>query len=533
MDNKVMRSNDIRSAIDAQFSGVTKNLEMRQNVLRQVRGEIVVKKKLSVGLVLVIVLLLVTVTALAVTALSGYFNGYAHLENTHGEYSDGWPTSAKVELVRLMLDNGMAVDQEKTKELLDGSLTTEQQEMLATEIIEKYFAGTEYMDTYNIMQHELGAFDGWPYEQKALYSSLLVKYGHQKEDWPLYLTPEESDIQEEEAILRARKALNENYTEVESRLNSSKVATFFEQSKTEYGDDPVWIIEFNNPDAYRGIYRVILSRKGDVLTYNAPYTLPYSGNDSDLTEATFVEPGEYDVPKEKAIELAKSYLNEIGDYKSRMDNLTTQAYFLYNKRFCGGLEPVWLVYFYQGDVPLQKTLLGYDGSYIDTAPADKNFENTTHYDEGLSEPFDFVFYNMTVEEKAAFSEKWVPIMEEYIKTHPYISDRNASIFYKATRQVFGIPDEDHLSQEDAAAIGRKAIVDLGANELTLNQRKIGYSYDVTNPLQPLWVLVIYRSDNEPTTENSQTYEVKIDAKTGNIITTIMYKDENSFDGYYY
>lgn len=368
----------------------------------------------------------------------------------------------------------------------------------------------------------------------AVVIVLLALSGISLADKMETVKPESGDIHQEEAVEKAKTILAENFSDMETILARSTIEAAFGQIAAEY-DAPIWYVEFSDS---HGTYAVELSRHGDLLSYKAPYSQPYGPDEDELTGVTYTQPGQYDVPEQEAVETAKRNLREIGDFESRMGELTAKAYFLYGERYNNGWEPVWLIYFYQNNVLQQKMLLGYDGSYIHTVPADKQFERTSRIDEGLSESFEFNFYNMTVEEKAAFSAKWVPIMEEYTKTHPYVSDRNARMFYRATRQVFGVPDEDHLSKDDAAAIGKKAVVELGANEQTLPQRKIGYSYDVTDPSRPLWVLVIYRAvpdgpDAEPAAENSQTYEVKIDAKTGTVIATFVYEDENSFDGYYY
>ncbi len=65
--------NPIRLALDECLTGLAERPSLRNKVLEQARGEIKVKKKLSVGFVLVIVLVLATVTALAVGALTGFF----------------------------------------------------------------------------------------------------------------------------------------------------------------------------------------------------------------------------------------------------------------------------------------------------------------------------------------------------------------------------------------------------------------------------------------------------------------------------
>jgi hypothetical protein len=533
MDNRVKCSNDIRYAIDAQFSGVTKNPEMRQNVLRQVRGEIVVKKKLSVGFVLVIVLLLVTVTALAVTALSGYFNGYAQLENTHGEYSNDWPTSAKVELIRLMRDNGMAVDQEKTEELLGGNLTAEKQEMLASEVIEEYFEGTQVMNTYNIMLHELGQFEGWPYEQKALYSSLLVKYGHQKVEWPLYLMPEASDIQEKDAVDLALKKLSEKFGTAEHLGNFPVVENTFFISE-DYGEAPVWLIEFRNPDAFAGAYSVVLSRQGDIISFKAPDTLPFTGNDDILAKAKFAEPAAHDATKEQAIETAKFALGEIGSpfSKSEIEALTAKAYFIYHERFCYGWAPVWLVYMYNEDMLVYKALLGYDGSYMDIVPAEMEFTNTILPGENFGDSHGVRFHELgfwegSVEEKADFSQKWIPIVEEFMKTHPYYVNQNDA-FYLATRHVYGIPGEGDITQEEALKLAQQAIIALGASESTVSERRIEYSFDITDAKHPLWKLVFGPVDSS---DKYAIYRVIIDARAKEVINAFIVPNDMHVEDY--
>ena len=74
--------------------------------------------------------------------------------------------------------------------------------------------------------------------------------------------------------------------------------------------------------------------------------------------------------------------------------------------------------------------------------------------------------------------------------------------------------------------------------MTLEQREIGYSFDITDPAQPLWVLVVYNAaektgNAETDNAESHVYEVKINAKTGEVTKTIVYNGEGSFDGYYF
>ena len=62
--------NNIQNAIDAVFSDATMTPQMQSRILREIRGEIKVKKKMSSALVIAIILITLTATALAVSLLS-------------------------------------------------------------------------------------------------------------------------------------------------------------------------------------------------------------------------------------------------------------------------------------------------------------------------------------------------------------------------------------------------------------------------------------------------------------------------------
>lgn len=354
-------------------------------------------------------------------------------------------------------------------------------------------------------------------------------------DTTVYVDPESTDIQQEAAVELAKETICDHFENTESLLEASTAAASFGYLDADV-DEPLWMIEFTNSDANIGSYFVEIDRVGEILCYNAPYEKPFRAGEDEMTGVTFAEPGEYDVTEQDAIFNAKAALNEIGDYETRMDHLTSKAYFLYGDRFNNGYEPVWLIYFYQGGDLQQKMLLGYDGSYIQTVAADKQFSQTNRTYQSFSYVFDYRFDSMTYEEKAVFSEQWIPIVDAYIQENPYFPDRKFRMFYQATRQVFGLPSEGQITQQEATAIAQQAIVVLGESEQTLNQRKIGYSFDVTNPDRPLWVLVMYRpitDDTTATADDFHVYEVKINATTGEVVKTILYVDENSFDGYYF
>lgn len=349
--------------------------------------------------------------------------------------------------------------------------------------------------------------------------------------------PSATDLSKQDAIDIARDTLCTSYAGVQQLIDHSIAEAEFGNFLVDE-EEMVWRVVFSNPDEYYGTYCVLVTGGGEVRMHGAPATAPYYAGEDERSDVTYVVPGEHDISEDKAVEIAFDCLNEIGDYEKRLDQLRTEAYFVYGQRYNNGFEPVWIIYFYQDDIMQQKMLLAYDGTYMDTVPAGCYFTRTIRPYKAFDEIFDYRFDTMTFEEKAAFSAKWVPVMEEYLLEEPYCPDRKAHMFYNATRQIFGLPGEQHISQEDATLSAFDAIVEWGASADSLYARHIGYSFDVTDPQNPLWVLVVYRAKlndgvNEYLPEHAGVYEVKIDAFTGDIVKIIPYEGEGSFDGYYY
>lgn len=349
--------------------------------------------------------------------------------------------------------------------------------------------------------------------------------------------PSTMDISKQEAIDIARLTLCSSYSEVQQEIDSSTVEAEFGYFSTDE-EELVWRVIFSNPDEYYGTYCVLITGEGDVRMHGAPATAPYYAGEDELSGVTCVLPGEYDISEEKAVKIAFDCIKEIGDYEKRLDQLRTEAHFVYSQRYNNGFEPVWIIYFYQNDILQQKILLAYDGTYMDTVPAECYFTRTVRPYRAFDEIFDYRFYDMSLEEKAAFSAQWIPVMDEYLQDEPYCPDRRARMFYNATRQVFGLPGEQHVSKEAATQSALDAIVITGASAESLGARHIGYSFDVTDPNNPLWVLVIYRAKLDNTAieclpEHAGVYEVKVNAFTCDVVKIIPYVGEGSFDGYYY
>lgn len=481
---------------------------------------------------IVIMTMLTLAPASADVLLSDYFRNYAELESVYGAYNSEWSLGAKMQLVRLMLEHELiASDGEEARHLLDNSLPENEQDTLASKIIESYYKDSLAMDTYNVMMTELGQMTEWSYEAKALYSSLLVAYGNQKESWDLFLLPDQADVSFEEAKEAAINILYEKFGISRDALLAASIdASFYEKgTERKRGDaEPVWLLLFSNPDQGVGSYCVELSRRGEPLMYRAPGTQPYYVNQSSLAGARPAKPSSHDAGAEQVIRYAKEVMCEVSDYSTQeIEAMRAEASFLYHERFCNGWEPVWLIDLYDDDALVCKALYGYDGSYMDITTADMEFTNCIRpglfIEEALGVNFmSLGFYEMTLTERAEFSSTWNAVIDAYAAEHPYYINQGER-FYAATRYTYGLPGEGDIPQEDATALAQQKVVALGADAQTVNRRRIEYYFDITEPESPKWKLLLFAVDNINPRETKYddtalaVYRVVINARTAEIL----------------
>lgn len=496
---------------------------LTRRVVAQMKGEHKVNKRFSVVALLMLLLVLVAVTALAI-GLTQYFSQVAALEHTYGDY-DQWPGSAKIQLVRLMQESGLEVNAALTAQMQKADDT--EAEALAEAVLADYFGPQGKINTYNAMLQELGAFDAWTLEDKALYSALLVQYGWQKEEWPLYLLPDAQAADRAVIIQNAKDVLVKQFSAL---LDEDHIQLSYGKHLLDESDQEIWVVEIASRFSQDLRYRVALSPQGSVLSYTAPRGLSYTAVSNLLAESMLAQPGPWDISEEEAIRIGKESIGELGTFGEVMDRLEIDAYFLYNERFCQGAEPVWLLYFYLDGELAQKMVLGFQGNFLETVAGDQDFEGAVWSDARPEiNLYEMDFRRMTLEERAEFSKTWNPVMDAYLEINPYYPNRNTSD-YRATRCVYGLPGAGDLTQEQAIAMAREALLREGVLEATFDDREIVVAFDVTDAENPLWKLLIYHvafekiSDSAAQTDRI-SYQFIIHARTGKIL-----KLENNWDG---
>lgn len=135
MFDRAPQDNELRRVMDACLPGLENRPDFDRDVLRQVRGEVKVKKKLSVGFVLVIVLVLAAVTALAAALLwEQQVVPMKEIEQAEGDYVN-WSISQKQALIRALIDSGNIEETAETARLFDDSTGETEKQAIANQLV--------------------------------------------------------------------------------------------------------------------------------------------------------------------------------------------------------------------------------------------------------------------------------------------------------------------------------------------------------------------------------------------------------------
>lgn len=207
---------DIRNAIDDYFSDMDERPSLQYRVLAQTRGEIKVKNRLSVGMVLVIILLCLAITSLAWSVYQSYFSDVAKLTLQSGDYED-WTLKEKRSMIQIMKENGF-VDMKTEKALLSGS-----EKEIDAFMLERYAPADSSGDlsTISLMRIawvEMGPYTDWSNETWVWFTDLMFEVGlwTESNDVDVYATPGDEAISPAEAIALAKQhLLNDGISEKE------------------------------------------------------------------------------------------------------------------------------------------------------------------------------------------------------------------------------------------------------------------------------------------------------------------------------
>ena len=267
-----LNQKEFHEAIDTTLSGLQGNPFLAQRIINQERkGEPVVKKRLSVGLVLAIVLMLIAMTALAVALLSPkeiveQVAVPLAVENDTGIGVQGSFTNDQLaELIRTLNENGFTMEENNR-------------------IMQAMQNGQGYYEEETIMEICRQAFGGsfytWTLEQQDWFNHLMVDIGWFEEYESCLPGPENMTYEEAEAFafasLTAKYGKDLDPTNRESYALSRQFVRDIEN-----GGKETWVFSLDPKNIFLGYYTVTFEDQnpkeslyiwGDVPDWSQPYT---------------------------------------------------------------------------------------------------------------------------------------------------------------------------------------------------------------------------------------------------------------------
>lgn len=227
----------VQLALNTTFSNLKDDPWLAQKVLAKAKGEIKVKKRLSVGFVLVIALVLAAVTALAAMTLNAYYEKAIEKEGKSGLIQD-WNTTDKVALVDWMVEAGVELDESQVAQLHSADLSEGEQGALAMEIINGYYPARDgILTSVDIIAKEKGPIEYWSLEDKAWLSAMMAKY-QPEEVSSVNLLPTEGDITKEQAVEIMYAYYEKEYGLKREDFDESKMAISFSEGTWDDGSGP-------------------------------------------------------------------------------------------------------------------------------------------------------------------------------------------------------------------------------------------------------------------------------------------------------
>lgn len=253
-----MTEQEFRQALTRGLSGEMSH-RTRGRILKEIEGEKpIMKKKISLAVVLAALLMLLTITALAI-GLTGYFEDAAQLQKESGYY-DSWGLSEKQALIASMKENGL-IDDETAASLTDEAA-------IDAYLIERYGV-QDRDDTIGldaILEKELGPIDTWSAETKAWYTSLLQDAGLMTSEDVVYLNPSNSPLKPEEIVRLAQQIIEDAWDMAPGTLDRYNVSwTYEEMDATDGTHINGYDVNFSTEEKADGFYYCALTETGEII----------------------------------------------------------------------------------------------------------------------------------------------------------------------------------------------------------------------------------------------------------------------------
>lgn len=250
---------DIRKEINTDLSFLDSRPSLHAKIMRELKGEQPVKKKVSVGLVFALVILMLSAVALAYTLSRQYFEDVAQIQFDSGYY-DEWSWQEKQKMVEILEKYGL--------------ITPPQADAMTDEAaVDAYMSArygidgrTDVIGLWGILEKELGHISTWTLEQKAWCTEMRIEIGLLTKDNDDYICalPEKDDLQPGDAVKIAKAAIIEAYDLTEDALDNYRVDIAFETHASDWERKNLHY-NINFWGEFQSVYFCAVTRDGRIM----------------------------------------------------------------------------------------------------------------------------------------------------------------------------------------------------------------------------------------------------------------------------
>ena len=262
--------NIIRQEINAELSFLDSRPSLHYDIMSQIKGEKVVKRKVSLALVFVLILLLTGTVALAATLLwQDYVPQMKQTEHEFGDY-DEWPAARRIQLAKDIVAMGYLEASEDT-EILSSETAAEQDKAAAADRLMLKLIGEDNVEEIhsNIITFAImGPEDYWTPEQRVWWNEITNLYADTGAPDTL-IVPTKEDLPEGRAIAIAYEAVQDVYGFTDEEMERlHPVANLYVTD--ERPDYKRWDIQFKryregSSTYVEKVYSVIVDENGEVI----------------------------------------------------------------------------------------------------------------------------------------------------------------------------------------------------------------------------------------------------------------------------
>ena len=245
--------NKFQGLVDDRLSGLEWTGEEKHKVISKLKGEKIMKKKLSLGFVVVAALLLVVVAALAITQWNPMIEQIFATEQKKGQI-ETWALKDKETLITAMQDGGY--DMSTLPEIQ--ALADEAKDAALTKWLNEQFSGEVASIHVSAMEKLKGFFDTWSLEDKAWYSGLQLQTKMVADGDFINTIPEKQSVTKDMAVSTSEALLGRLVNVSPDDLRAYQVNIFYGYYHPDM-EHHYWLVHYRNREGNNLVYAVKVS----------------------------------------------------------------------------------------------------------------------------------------------------------------------------------------------------------------------------------------------------------------------------------